>query len=100
MKTYEEIAKYHRQALDNLERLNCDGTLDNSKNIKESIIYHQLVAAACEKQIHKKPHIPNAGLEIDFAQCDCGGFLVSYFGGMYKYCKDCGQAVDWSKDHD
>lgn len=104
MKTYEEIVKYHRQAVGTLENLNCDGTLNESKLVQESIIYHKLVAEACEKQVAKK--VKNIRFSRDYelaehnimeGECpDCGETMTGNTWGCY--CGSCGVALDWGYD--
>lgn len=106
MKTYEEIAKNSRIAVSELKTLNCDGTLDNSDLVRESIIYHELVAEACEKQVAKKPikgticmskRIAKQGLkELEYCPT-CGEYLKDTIGNLHMHCSDCGQAIDWSE---
>lgn len=48
---------------------------------------------ALEKQIPKKPHKNYEKLNVKWCECGC------YLGELkneQKYCKNCGQAIDWS----
>ena len=52
---------------------------------------------ALEKQIPKKP------IEIDtygeYYKCPiCNKYIVDNFGCGYKFCRECGQAIDWSEE--
>lgn len=46
------------------------------------------IVDALKKQIPKKPLVYN----IFQRHCECGAILKVY----YKYCYECGQAIDWS----
>ena len=49
---------------------------------------------ALEKQIPKKPISLGEDIDRDVGQCpNCKEIIDTYED--YKYCSDCGQAVDW-----
>ena len=50
---------------------------------------------ALEKQIPKKPISLGEDIDRDVGQCpNCKEIIDTYED--YKYCSDCGQAIDWS----
>ena len=49
---------------------------------------------ALEKQIPKKPISLGEDIDRDVGQCpNCKDIIDTYED--YKYCSDCGQAIDW-----
>ena len=49
---------------------------------------------ALEKQIPKKPITLGEDIDRDVGQCpNCKEIIDTYED--YKYCSDCGQAIDW-----
>lgn len=65
----------------------------------------ELIAEALEKQIPKKPNYEGDGYwngELVYDTWICPGcgkdYEVDY--DNYKYCPECGQAIDWSKEYD
>lgn len=96
--TYEGIAAFSRQAVEELKRPNCDGTYDDDPReiIKDSIIRHELIAEACEKQIQKKPRYGSRGIVagIDGGNCvECGRLIFV----PHTYCNNCGHKIEWRK---
>ena len=64
--------------------------LGDSENMK---IAKRIAISALEKQIPKKPHEIYEKLNIKWCKCGC------YLGELkneQNYCKNCGQALDWS----
>ena len=64
--------------------------LGDSENMK---IAKRIAISALEKQIPKKPHKNYEKLNIKWCKCGC------YLGELkneQNYCKNCGQAIDWS----
>ena len=52
---------------------------------------------ALEKQIPKKPISLGEDIDRDVGQCpNCKEIIDTYED--YKYCSDCGQAIDWSEE--
>ena len=54
---------------------------------------YRSIVNALEKQIPKKPHEIYEKLNIKWCKCGC------YLGELkneQNYCKNCGQALDWS----
>lgn len=50
--------------------------------------------SALEKQIPKKPISLGEDIDRDVGQCpNCKEIIDTYED--YKYCSDCGQAIDW-----
>ena len=97
MKTYKEIINYHRKVLVDLKAPNCDGTYDDSELVRDAIIYNELVIAACEKQVAKKPNVkelPDAFGRLYWNVC---GACDEEIESDYDYCPDCGQKIDWSE---
>lgn len=54
----------------------------------------KLAIEALEKQIPKKPISLGEDIDRDVGQCpNCKEIIDTYED--YKYCSDCGQAIDW-----
>ena len=52
---------------------------------------------ALEKQIPKKPISLGEDIDRDVGQCpNCKEIIDTYED--YKYCSDCGQAIDWGEE--
>lgn len=52
---------------------------------------------ALEKQIPKKPISLGEDIDRDVGQCpNCKEIIDTYED--YKYCSDCGQAIDWGDE--
>ena len=73
------------------------------KEVVDYITHHAFIAdcvkdisiAALEKQISKKP------IKIDkwgeYYECPvCDKYAVDNFGCKYKFCRECGQKLDWT----
>ncbi len=64
---------------------------------------YNLAIAAIEKQVPKKP-VEDRCTEHTHYKCKCGYiFRTEYADGLragciYRYCPDCGQAIDWSEE--
>lgn len=53
-----------------------------------------MAISALEKQIPKKPISLGEDIDRDVGQCpNCKEIIDTYED--YKYCSDCGQAIDW-----
>ena len=53
-----------------------------------------IAISALEKQIPKKPISLGEDIDRDVGQCpNCKEIIDTYED--YKYCSDCGQAIDW-----
>lgn len=88
------------------------GTKPNENNIvyRNRKLYAELAISALEKQIPKKPDtkITNRGIDItgeydidsDYLcpVCECIVGDCEREDYWYKYCPDCGQALDWRGD--
>lgn len=64
---------------------------------------HWVVRKALEKQIPKKPDFEADGyadghLVYDTWICPCCGVHYEVDYDDYKYCPECGQAIDWSDE--
>ena len=56
-----------------------------------------MAISALEKQIPKKPISLGEDIDRDVGQCpNCKEIIDTYED--YKYCSDCGQAIDWSDE--
>lgn len=56
-----------------------------------------IAISALEKQIPKKPISLGEDIDRDVGQCpNCKEIIDTYED--YKYCSDCGQAIDWSEE--
>ena len=49
---------------------------------------------ALEKQIPKKPHKNYEKLSVKWCEC---GYYLGELKNEQNYCKNCGQALDWSE---
>ena len=57
----------------------------------------EMAIKALEKQIPKKP-IENDTYG-EYYKCPiCNKYIVDNFGCGYKFCRECGQAIDWSDE--
>ena len=79
MKSYEEIAKSSRRSIKELEEHNENSLFDECQLVADGIVYHTLIATACEKQVAKKP-------DERFNKI---GYITD--------CPNCGQKIDWSE---
>lgn len=80
-----------------------DDVMDSTYNYDETIDYQltsddfdwlEKAKEALEKQIPKKPISLGEDIDRDVGQCpNCKEIIDTYED--YKYCSDCGQAIDW-----
>lgn len=74
----------------------------NGATSAEETVSYQMMVKAMEKQIPKKPDIEGDGywngeLVYDTWICPCCGEQYEIEFEKYKYCPECGQAVDLSE---
>lgn len=98
--TNEKVIKTLSGAYDLL--LQCHVRFEFMSDFKEAL---QMARGALEKQTPKKPKIKNTQYVTgDFSytfNCPvCDGFVGDEYDEedcVYKYCFECGQAIDWSE---
>lgn len=77
------------EAVQILEDWNKDLSLMEDE--EDGIECHNMAIMALKKRIPQKPQYTQ---DIQFALCECGNGLQN----GWKFCPDCGQSIDWSKD--
>lgn len=91
----ENAIQYFKERID-VEKQICNlPTCDEwfKKKKLRNIEYMSLAIQALEKQIPQKPI---GDIKEDAGQCPiCKEYVNDYFGGRMKYCRYCGQLIDW-----
>lgn len=90
----------NKEAMERLNDLkNIFGDIGDISHVRYSIPALGLAIQALEKQIPKKPKyfdIPEYKLTFKTAKCVGCLSIVESPLRQYKYCSECGQAIDWS----
>lgn len=97
--TYEEAIKIFRRQLEiaNKNVADFEKTFKNQKsNYRYDVELYELAISALEKQIPKKPINIRGAYFGKGKGGDCPNCRVGVNSIEYKYCRTCGQVLDWS----
>lgn len=91
----KKAIKFFEEEITRLENAPKINGCEMTDEWKEQLEICKTAKSAIEKQIPKKPLDIEKDYDGDYGKCpNCEKMLLDFED--YKYCKHCGQALDWS----